>query len=593
MGLLPTRDTDSNLPLLSTIPFLRDAPRSTLRAIERDVVNFSIPGGWSLFEQGAPSDCIYFVVSGSLGAFRKTPDGRSEFQGYIRAGEPVGEMSMVAGEAHQSSVFALRDTEVLRLNRRSFTRLIKSDPMILERLTRIILLRLRQNNRKTPRRAEPKMFALVATSPTIDLNLRARTLAAGLTRIGLRVAMADESDVDKNAQYFDELEANHDIVLLKAVIGDNNWFKMSTRYADRIWVLARADARPSTPLMPDDNSPARHFKLVDIILLHQGQDRKGADAEEWKSAAQAARIFHWDGLDDEDLDRLARVMAGRSVGVVMSGGGARAYAHIGAVRALREAGCPIDFVGGASMGAVIAGCVALGWTDDEIDQRIRKAFVESNPLGDYHMPVVSLVRGHRVDRRLQEHFGEAKIEDLEIPFFAVSTNLTHGSCRIHNQGVLRHALRASIALPGILPPMIDDGEVLVDGAVLNNFPVDVMRDLHRGRIIGIDVARAADGLSADDFINPPGFFEWTLEHGFSSAPPIAALLMRTATLSINPNAGREMTDMLIAPTIEDVELRDWKAYDKVVEAGYNSTKQAIGQLTGPLARLMKGPEPGL
>ena len=137
------------------------------------------------------------------------------------------------------------------------------------------------------------------------------------------------------------------------------------------------------------------------------------------------------------------------------------------IRALREAGCPIDFVGGASMGAIIGAGIACGWDDAEIDRRIRKAFVESNPLSDYRLPVVALVKGHRVDARLREHFGDRLIEDLDLPFFAVSTNLTQGTFRVHTQGLLRNALRATISLPGILPPVVSDNQVLVDGAVLN------------------------------------------------------------------------------------------------------------------------------
>src|SRR6201999_2530832 len=125
-----------------------------------------------------------------------------------------------------------------------------------------------------------------------------------------------------------------------------------------------------------------------------------------------------------DPRRLARAITGQSVGLVLSGGGARAYAHVGAIRALREANCPIDFIGGASMGAIIGAGVALGWDDAEIDRRIRKAFVETNPLSDYMLPVVSLTHGHKVDARLKEHFGDVMIEDLALPYFAVSTNLT-------------------------------------------------------------------------------------------------------------------------------------------------------------------------
>src|SRR5690606_3044658 len=240
------------------------------------------------------------------------------------------------------------------------------------------------------------------------------------------------------------------------------WFKLTERYSDRIWLLARADARPSVPLLPDDPSPARQFRLVDVILLHHAGGRPAATAYEWQSAADATRLFHWNGLDDEDSRRLARIMSGRSVGLVLSGGGARAYAHIGVIKALREAACPIDFVGGATMGAIIGAGVACGWSDEEIDERIRKAFVQSNPLSDYVLPVVSLVKGHKVNARLKEHFDDQQIEDLPIPFFSVSTNLTQGTFRIHTHGLLRDALRATISLPGILPPVVVDSQVLVD-----------------------------------------------------------------------------------------------------------------------------------
>ena len=143
-------------------------------------------------------------------------------------------------------------------------------------------------------------------------------------------------------------------------------------------------------------------------------------------------------------------------------------------------------------------------------------------------------------------------------------------------------------MPATLPPVVSHKQVLVDGAVLNNFPVDVMREAHRGRIIGVDVAAAPEGLSADDFIDPPGFFGWTLKHGFKSAPPIANLLMRAATVSMNPNQHRAITDILIAPELRGVELRDWKKYDKTVEEGYLSMKEALADVRGPLAQIIRG-----
>ncbi|MEL6824607.1 MAG: patatin-like phospholipase family protein [Pseudomonadota bacterium] len=577
------------VPALASIKFLEDVPRRALRAAGKEARWFSVPAGWPLFRAGELSDSIFFVLSGSFGAFKAMRDGRSEFMGHVRAGEPVGEMAMFQGGIdidgdgtpdnvpHTSSVYALRDSEVLEISRKGFEKLSSAEPEILNAMIRLILSRLREGNQRN-RRTAPKVFTMVATSPSIDLELRAEALQKALSRLGItsRIVTGSEGN-EKPSAFFDELEAENDIVILTSTMRDNAWYRLSMRQADRIWVVARADAKPSYPLFPEENSPAQSLKLVDVLLLHHGEEREACRPADWLNAAGAARIFHWQGIRGESCDRLARTIAGRSVGVVFSGGGARAYAHIGVVRALRELGIPIDFAGGASMGAVVAGCVAMGWDDDQIEQRIRKGFVETNPLGDWNIPVVGMVKGHRVDNRLREHFGEAEIGDLEMPFFAVSTNLTDGAYRVHRQGLLRKALRATIALPGILPPVVDEGEVLVDGAVLNNFPADVMRELQRGFVVGCDVARAPEGLKAEDFVNPPGFFGWVARHGFSAAPPIAGLLMRSGTVSVNPNAGRELVDVLVLPELKDVELRDWKAYDEAVEAGYSAAMTALKQ----------------
>ena len=191
---------------------------------------------------------------------------------------------------------------------------------------------------------------------------------------------------------------------------------------------------------------------------------------------------------DADIDRLARVLTGQSVGLVLSGGAARAYAHIGAMRALKQRGVPIDFVGGVSMGAIIAAGLAMGWDDDELDRRIRKAFVETSPLDDIALPMIAMTHGDKVRERLTEHFGDRYIADLWLPFFCLSSNLTTGAYQLQDR-LVREALTASSSLPGILPPVISGNDVLVDGAVMKNFPADVMRSIQLGPIVGVDVGR--------------------------------------------------------------------------------------------------------
>jgi NTE family protein len=573
-------------PSLKDMPFVKDATPEALADAEAAVHRFSLPAGWALFKEGEEPDGIYFLVSGSLGAFRTGADNRPELLGHIRALEPVGEMALIAGENHSASVYALRDSEILWLERAAFDRLVRRHPTLMHNLARTMLFRTRQNRRRGEARALPKVVTLVATSPTIDITLRAREIMRQVERLGKRCAVATDIDYDSSGNFCDELERSNDVVLLATRIEDSAWCRFCLRQADRIWVFARSDARPSRPLLPEEASPARALQLVDVVLIRHGGERQAAEPSEWLAAAGGARLFHWRELDQDDCARLSRVLTGQSVGLVLAGGGARAYAHIGAVVALREAGVPIDFLGGASMGGVVAACVAMGWSDGEIERRIRKGFVETNPLGDYRLPVVAFVRGKRVDERLAEHFGDAGIEDLRLPFYCVSSNLTNGAYRVHRRGILRHALRASIALPGILPPVVEEEQVLVDGAVLNNFPVDVMQEMHRGVTIGVDVARSQP-FDSKDFINPPGFWGWVSRFGFRAAPPIVSLLMRTATIGINPWANRSETDMLILPELGDIDLRDWKSYDQVVAAGYQATAQGLRDANSSLARRLR------
>ena len=543
---------------------------ATLAAIADCGVWQSMAGGWSLFEEGAPSEALYINLSGRLIVVRNTDEGE-EVVGYIRAGEPVGEMSLLSGERHSASVYALRDTEILTISRADVEQLIHDHGDFAGILARTVLQRARHPENSF-QQAAPRIFALIGSSPSIDVNAQAKDLANRISAYGLKTTWMPVADDAPDSRTFDRMEESHDVVLLASRLDDSPWHRFVLRHADRFLVLARRDARPSKPfpLTTQAGARARKFRLVDLVMFHEGLP--SCSIAEWADAIGAARVLNCSG--NNCVERLARIIAGKSVGLVLSGGGARAYAHIGAVKALREHGIPIDFVCGASMGGVVAACVAMGWDEQEIEERIRAAFVESNPLGDHVLPVVSLTKGVRVEERLQEHFGDALIEELKIPFFCVSSDIVEGAPRVHRRGVLRKALRASIALPGILPPVIDGDALLVDGAVTNNFPTDIMATTHRGITIGIDVARRGT-IDIDAFRDPPGFFNWVAQHGVRAAPPIVSLLMRTATARHERMLKIHPADIMITPQVPGVELRDWDEYDEAVSDGYNTTKASI------------------
>jgi NTE family protein len=558
---------------LSTIPFLRDVGTGALRDVAKEALWYSVPSGCALFEATEPADTIWFVISGSLGAFRPVSEGKQEFIGHIRQGEPVGEFAVLTGEPHANSVYALRDTEVLALERPTFNRLIRRHPNLMANLARTVLFRARQNRRKNTR-AEPRVFALINASPSLNLNARAHALKLALNNLGRTAAIITQEADTGDGAWFDQIERDHNYVFLLSETPFGAWANLCRRRADRIWILGRVDSLPAQDLTHKSVSAIEAFQMVDAILVRSAGARGSANTKAWIDATNAQRVLHWRDDDEVSVAHLARTLCASSVGLVLGGGGARAYAHIGAVRAIREAGLNIDFVGGTSMGGVVGACLALGWSDSEIERRIWNGFVQNSPLDDFLLPVVALTGGKKVDKRLNDNFGDVQIEDLLIPFFCVSSNLSQGTLQVHRHGSLAQSLRASIALPGILPPVVWGEDILVDGAVLDNFPVATMRDMHRGPNIGIDVAQE-HALNSEDFRHPASFLTWALKHGLKRAPPISELLMCLAKAKARSRTQSVVPDLLILPELDGIELRDWKAFDRAVEAGYLATKRAL------------------
>ena len=190
----------------------------------------------------------------------------------------------------------------------------------------------------------------------------------------------------------------------------------------------------------------------------------------------------------ETTDALARRLAGRSLGLVLSGGGARAFAHLGVVEVLRDAGLRFDRFAGVSLGSIVAGAMAMGFELEAIYERFDRHFVAENPSNDYTLPAVAVLRGRKTQRVLKEVMGETHIEELPKSFFCLSCDLVARKSVIHRTGLLREAIYASLAIPGVFPPVAPgDGRLLVDGGVLDNLPVETMSRAREGPVIASDV----------------------------------------------------------------------------------------------------------
>jgi len=550
---------------------------------------FSLPGGATLFQSGDPSDLLYFLRAGRLGAFRRDEGLEPQFLGVIRPGEPAGEMSLIAGVPHSGNVVALRDSEIFALPRDVFFAACDSSPAIMTELARLMIMRSRQAATKHPT-GIPSVYGFVTLGEPVTLRPLVDRMAREIGKLGYTVTVIGVEAQHAPTEWFSNVERDYDFVLYTAEAEDVTWRQGVGRQVDRLFRVGRGDTQPPRDGLMQAGNPLQAQNLVDLILVQKRGIKWPKGSEAWMDAAMPSRLFHLRREGSDDFARIARILTGQSVGLVLSGGGARAYAHIGAIRALREQGVPIDFVCGASMGGVIAAGVAMAWDTEEMDQRIKAAFVNSSPLDDIAFPILAMTLGEKVHVRLQEHFGEVQIADLWLPFFCVSSNLTTGTYHVHKRGLLRDALRATISLPGILPPATLDNNVLVDGAVLKNYPADIMRALQLGPIVGVDVTRGRS-ITADDVARPASIWRWILSGQWRRGPPIVSLLMRAATVSSGRDlaASREATDLLILPEVAGVEIRDWTAYDPAVSAGYLTMKEALTKLTKPVIDLRRRP----
>jgi len=340
--------------------------------------------------------------------------------------------------------------------------------------------------------------------------------------------------------------------------------------------LAAKPARPWPEAAPGHPSRVRH-RPRHLLLLHAGRQVQLGVAQRWRAQFSGA-LQHHHIRGEDDVARVARLVSGHGRGLVLAGGGARGLAHLGALKALREAGHVFDAVGGTSIGAIIGAGVADGWDTPTLMRKYHAAFVRGRPLSDWTLPLVALTRGRRAATLMREVFGAIDIEDLPTPFFCVSTNLSGAGRVVHRHGPLWLWLRASSAIPGVLPPVLKHGEVYVDGALVDNLPTDVMAADGLAHITAVSI-RADIELrgGVDDFATPPWWRLLLQQRSEPRWPRLVSTLTRAAMVN-SEEAGehcRALAQRLITPPLEHVGSLDWKDWEKAVEAGYRETMRVL------------------
>lgn len=557
---------------------------AALAALADQLVWFCLPGGRALLKTGEPASALYLLKSGSLGVFeRRTTGERARLVHLVAAGETVGEISLLGGETHRRSVRALRDSELLRLDRCAFEALVGRHASAMLGVAQVAIARLQQDQRQQAPPDMPRTFALLPVHAGVAARALAMQLAMALRDYGECAVIDAAHGAGRGSDWFAAREQQVRFVIYLDTDNDPSWRRRCLRQADVLLLPAPAaePARPWPEPVLRHASPLRH-RPRHLILLHADHRIAAGAAQRWRAQFGGELQHHHVG-NAADIERLARLVSGHGRGLVLAGGGARGLAHLGALRALREAGHTFDAIGGTSIGAIIGAGVAGEWDTETLLRVNHEAFVKGKPLSDWTLPLVALTRGRRATRLLRAAFGTLAIEDLPLPFFCVCTELSGSGMQVRRHGPLWLWLRASSSIPGILPPVLHRGGVYVDGALINNLPTDVMANAGIDHITALDV-RGGETLTSriEEAFTPPWWqLLWQRRHAVGR-PGLATTLMHAAMVnSDDANVlRRERADLLIAPRLEHVGLLDWKDWQRIVDTGY---REAVSVLEGSAA----------
>ena len=585
---------------LQETELFRDLDPELYDMLATELTRLYLPSGSVLFHQGDPGDAVYVVITGRLRVVYRQPDGQTVVLGEIGRGETVGEMALLTGEPRSATVMAVRDSELARLSEDGFRALMSRKPELALHLARRLVIRLRRTMAR--RTVHPYIGAIAVVPVRSDVPVRewvdrlahalahhGRTIVLTRTRVDREIgAQVANTPLDppnyRLVEWLDRVERQHRFVLYVADDAPSNGARRCLRQADRVLLLYSGDRRPeASPLDPLVTTVAqeREPDLLHTIIVHTHAKSAPTETRRYMARCPQARVFHVRMNVDADFARLARYFAGTAIGLVLSGGGARGFAHIGVIRAIQEAEIPIDAIGGVSMGAVIAAQYAMGMQPDDMVAFNRKWWVDFQPLRDYTLPLVSLIRGRKVVYMLQQMFGDLHIEDLWIPYFCVSTNLSRARLEVHRTGPLWMWVRASISIPGIGPPLAFRGDLYVDGGVMNNLPVDIMHRFCPGPVIASDTGVRLDLQVDPDWIELPGAWDIVRarlrKKSAVAVPTLYEILYRTATLGSTrvTEQLRALADLYLHPPVEPFGLFETNAIERLVEIGYTYARSQL------------------
>jgi len=558
-----------------------------------------ISSGEKLVNEGQPSHSMYFVVSGR---FSISVSEQSAAIAQIGAGQTIGEIGFLSGDARTATATAIRDSVVLRLARKDYETLCAKVPQLLQDVSRSLAKKLTEATAQY-KSSHTALPATIALCPAGESNISANWVekfTKALSLCSTCIVLTEEhylnspvKDETSLTQWLNEQESHYDFVVYLVSNSDDFWASLAMRQSDLVLLIADTTQQTSSSL-PTNSVENIRSALSDpppcwIIFSHGARsDSHGCGV--WFDGREIEQLHHVfteeENSEHNGFQTLSRFLCGRATGLVASGGGAYTAAHIGCFKAFEEAGFKFDIVGGASGGSAMLAAMVSGLNHNELIQRTEQMIVKSGALKKLTIPLYSLLDHTHLDRCLQDNYGNHQIEDNPQRYFAVSTSLSTGEEVLHDRGPFWKAVRASSSIPGLLPPVVaENGELLVDGGILDSVPVKRMKSIKRGPNIILCFQPNHQSRASIEYEKLPGrkalllnFLRIRSFKSKNAMPGIGSVLTQSMLLNNNSLEEADESDLVLNMTLpSDLKLNDWHRHHEITEIGYQIAKKWLAQ----------------
>jgi EmrB/QacA subfamily drug resistance transporter len=540
---------------VESLPLFRRLPDDVRTALHAAAVDRHVEAGHWLMREGDEAGSLFIVRTGRLEVI-----SGDEVVRELGAGAVVGELALLTGGTRSASIRARRDSTVAEVSHADFLDAMGRDPSAYAALAAVLAEQLRDARPPAqPIGVRPRVVAVLGLHPGAPAAAVADELAGALAPV--RAAVLPHATREAVEQAERDLER----VVVTAAVEDEETWTFALRQADHVVLVARSAVGPGGVRVPD--------RAADDLVLVGSTPAHEAMADWCADLAPAQVTVVADNAVRGGLRSLAARIAGRAVGVVMAGGGARALAHIGVLQELEAAGLVVDRVSGCSMGSVVAGLYATGLDAAGVADVCYSEFVRRAPFSDYTVPTVSLARGHRARAAIERHLGGWTIEGLSRQFRAVSVDLLGRERVVHDSGPLSKAVMASLSLPVLFPPTRTEDRLLVDGGVLDNLPVDTLTARDEGPVLAVNITMGGGGGGGG-----------SRRPGPPRTPGLGDTLLRTMVIgsagAVASARARGVT--VITPAPMGVGLLEFHQLDTVIESGRVAARELLAATGGTI-----------